>query len=33
MPRLPRVIAGEGSRAMQKAGFALSRTSGSHMIY
>ena len=33
MPRLPRVTAGEAIRAVQKVGFTLSRSSGSHMIY
>ncbi len=33
MPRLPRVTAGEAIRAVEKSGFTLSRTSGSHMIY
>ena len=33
MPRLPRVTAGEATRAIKKAGFTLSRSNGSHMIY
>jgi len=33
MPRLPRITAGEASRAVQKVGFTLSRSNGSHMIY
>jgi predicted RNA binding protein YcfA (HicA-like mRNA interferase family) len=33
MPRLPRVTAAEAARAIQKIGFTLSRSNGSHMIY
>ena len=33
MPRLPRVTAAEATRAVQRIGFALSRSNGSHMIY
>ncbi len=33
MPRLPRVTARQIVAALEKAGFALARQSGSHMIY
>jgi len=32
-PRLPRTTAGEAIRALERAGFALVRQSGSHKIY
>ena len=32
-PKLPRVTAGEAIRAPERAGFTLSRQSGSHKIY
>lgn len=32
-PKLPRVTAAEAIRALERAGFALSRQSGSHKIY
>ncbi len=32
-PKLPRVTAAEAIRALERAGFALSRQSGSHRIY
>ena len=33
MPRLPRVRAAEIAKAMERSGFSLSRTRGSHHIY
>lgn len=33
MPKLPRLTAREIAAALEKAGFSLSRQSGSHMIY
>lgn len=33
MPRLPRVSARELARALEKEGFVLSRSKGSHRIY
>ena len=33
MPKLPRLTAREIVAALEKAGFALARQSGSHMIY
>lgn len=33
MPRLPRLTARQIITAMEKAGFSLTRQSGSHMIY
>jgi predicted RNA binding protein YcfA (HicA-like mRNA interferase family) len=33
MPRLPRLTARQIASAREKAGFSLSRDSGSHMIY
>lgn len=33
MARMPRVTAGEAIRVLTKRGFALARSSGSHMIY
>lgn len=32
-PKLPRVTAAEAIRALERAGFTLSRQSGSHKIY
>ena len=31
--KLPRITAGEASRVLERAGFALARQSGSHKIY
>lgn len=33
MPKLPRLTARQIASALEKAGFALARQSGSHMIY
>jgi predicted RNA binding protein YcfA (HicA-like mRNA interferase family) len=32
-PRLPRVTSAQMTRALERAGFTLTRQSGSHMIY